>query len=52
MKTFTIRQQTIDYYVVEAESEDEAIDLIGGGEIEVARTKYEDYEVVGIEEQA
>ena len=50
IKTFTIKQSTVDYYVVEAESFDEALDLIGSGEIEVARTKYEDYDLVGVEE--
>jgi len=50
MKTFTIKQHTVDYYIVEAETEEEALDLIGSGDIEVARTKYEDYDVVGVEE--
>ena len=50
MKNFYITQRTTDYYVVEAETEEEAFSLLHEGAIEVSNTKYEDYYVKDIEQ--
>ena len=39
---FTFAQRTTDYYVVEADSEEEAYDLVCSGEVDVAHTNYND----------
>ena len=49
MTKFIFSQRTVDYYVVEAESEEEALDLIQSGDVQVANTKYDDYNFVGTE---
>jgi hypothetical protein len=43
---FIFEQKTLDYYIVEAETEDEALDLIHSGEVLVCNTKYEDLNLV------
>ena len=50
MKKFIISQRTTDYYVIEAESEDEAMEAVCCGAYDVANTKYEDFNLVGVEE--
>ena len=49
MTKFIFSQRTVDYYVVEAESEEDALDLIYSGEVQVANTKYDDYNLEGTE---
>lgn len=43
---FIFEQKTRDYYEVEAESEDEARELIYSGDILVSNTKYEDLNLI------
>lgn len=52
MKKFIISQRTTDYYVIEAESEDEAMDALCSGEYDIANTKYEDYNLESVEDLA
>ena len=49
MAKFIFSQRTVDYYVVEAESEEEALDILYSGEAQVANTKYDDYNLEGTE---
>ena len=51
MRKFIISQRTTDYYVIEAESEDEAMEAVCSGEYDVANTKYEDFNLVSVEEE-
>jgi len=50
MKKFIFSQRTTDYYVVEAETEEEAMDALCSGEYDVANTEYEDYETVSVKD--
>jgi hypothetical protein len=52
MKKFIFSQRTIDYFVIEAESEDEALETLYSGDCYVANTKYEDYNLESQEELA
>jgi hypothetical protein len=48
---FIFEQKTTDYYVVEAETEEEALELVQSGEVMVGNTKYEDLNLVKTEEE-
>ena len=48
---YIFEQKTTDYYVVEAESEEEALSLIESGGVMVGNTKYEDLNLVKTEEE-
>jgi hypothetical protein len=47
---YIFEQKTTDYYQVEAETEEEALDLIHEGGVMVCNTKYEDLNLVKTEE--
>jgi hypothetical protein len=44
---FIFEQRTRDYYEVEAETEEEARELVESGEVMVCNTKYEDFNLIG-----
>jgi uncharacterized beta-barrel protein YwiB (DUF1934 family) len=46
---FIISQRTTDYYVIEADSEEEAYELVTSGEFDVSNTKYEDFNTESVE---
>ena len=46
---FIISQRTTDYYVIEADSEEEAYEIVTSGDIEVSNTKYEDFNTENVE---
>jgi hypothetical protein len=48
---YIFEQKTRDYYEVEAQSEEEAVELIQSGEVMVCNTKYEDLNLVKTEEE-
>ena len=48
---FIFEQRTRDYYEVEAETEEEATELIYSGEVMVCNTKYEDLNLIKTEEE-
>ena len=48
---YIFEQKTRDYYQVEAESEEEALNLIESGEVMVCNTKYEDLVFIKTEEE-
>jgi len=50
MKKFIFSQRTTDYYVIEAESENEAMEALCSGEYDASNTKYEDYNLESSED--
>ena len=47
---FIFEQKAMDYYIVEAETEEEAYDMVCSGEVLVCNTKYEDLNLVRTEQ--
>lgn len=46
MPKFVFEQRTRDYYEVEADSLDEAMEMVYSGEVMVCNTKYEDLNLI------
>jgi hypothetical protein len=49
---FIFEQRTRDYYEVEAETEDEAREIVYSGEVMVSNTKYEELNLIKTEGEA